>query len=231
MKPIEAMFKDINLKQKKCLDIGFGLAGAATHLATKYGANVFGIEINPWMVSEANKKIPPTLKDLLRFVANDDFPKIPFAENEFDIVYSKGVLVHLPDKQETFNEIFRVLKPGGTLVIDDWLSQNDNAWSDRVKKLCEIENLSLFAISEQSYLDVIKRAGFKNTATKNVSQQYSRYNFKIVKRLQDKNISKIFQEKFGEKLGIDSMIECYQLIADAMKNDEIIVMNIRAEKK
>ena len=183
------------------------------------------------MVSEANKKIPPALKNLLHFVTNNDFPKIPFAENEFDIVYSKGVLVHLQDKQETFNEIFRVLKPGGMLVIDDWLSLNDNLWSDRVKKLCEVENLSLFAISEHSYLDVIKRAGLINIVTKNVSNQYSLYNFQIVKRLQDNDISKIFQEKYGAKLGIESMIECYQMIADAMKNDEIIVMNIRAEKK
>ena len=117
------------------------------------------------------------------------------------------------------------------LVIDDWLSLNDNLWSDRVKKLCEVENLSLFAISEHSYLDVIKRAGLINIVTKNVSNQYSLYNFQIVKRLQDNDISKIFQEKYGAKLGIESMIECYQMIADAMKNDEIIVMNIRAEKK
>ncbi|MDR3476863.1 MAG: methyltransferase domain-containing protein [Gammaproteobacteria bacterium] len=226
---IDNMFAGINLNQKKCLDIGFGLAGAAHHLAATYGTYVTGLEINPRMVMEANKTIPSPLKKLLHFVTSENFPNIPFSTNEFDIAYSKGVFVHLEEKQEAFNEMYRVLKPKGSFIIDDWLSPHDNAWSDGVKKLCEMEDLSLFSTSEKTYLATLKHAGFKNIQTKNVSQEYSQYNLKIVERLMDKKVATIFQKKFSEKLWHDS-IECYQLIADAMKDNEIIVMNMRAEK-
>lgn len=43
---IDDMFNGINLNQKKCLDIGFGLAGAAMYLAEKYRAKVTGLEKN-----------------------------------------------------------------------------------------------------------------------------------------------------------------------------------------
>ncbi|MDR3490815.1 MAG: methyltransferase domain-containing protein [Gammaproteobacteria bacterium] len=226
---IEEMFKDVHVNQKKCLDIGFGLAGVAYYLAATFGADITGLEINPWMAIQANKKISAALKNLLHFVTYENFPKIPFNNNEFDIVYSKGVLVHLQDKQETFNEMYRVLKPRGSLVINDWLSPSNNLWSDGVKKLCETEDLTLFATSEQGYLTLIERAGFQNIRTKNVSMQYSNYNFQIAEKLRDKKIANVFQKKFSKKLWRDS-VEGYQLISDAMKNNEIIVMNMYAEK-
>jgi ubiquinone/menaquinone biosynthesis C-methylase UbiE len=82
------------------LDIGFGLAGAAIYLAKKYRAQVTGLEINPRMVSEATKKTQGQIKTLLNFLIYQDFPKIPCFDHEFDVAYSKGVLVHLQDKQE-----------------------------------------------------------------------------------------------------------------------------------
>src|SRR5579871_5154380 len=80
---IEKMFSGIHLHAKKCLDIGFGLAGVAHYLAIQYGTHVTGLEINPRMVIEANKKIPIVLKPLLQFVPHENFPKIPFTDNQF----------------------------------------------------------------------------------------------------------------------------------------------------
>lgn len=47
---------------------------------------------------------------------------IPFSDNEFDLVFSKSVLEHLPDPYATSKELVRVLKPGGKLVTltPDW---------------------------------------------------------------------------------------------------------------
>lgn len=44
-----------------------------------------------------------------------DAENLPFANNEFDIVYSWGVLHHTPNTERAFQEVYRVLKPGGYL--------------------------------------------------------------------------------------------------------------------
>ena len=47
---------------------------------------------------------------------------LPFADRSFDVVFSKDALLHVPDKDALFAEIFRVLKPGGVFAasqLDD----------------------------------------------------------------------------------------------------------------
>ena len=46
---------------------------------------------------------------------------LPFADASFDIVFSKDALLHVPDKDALFAEIFRVLKPGGVFAASDWM--------------------------------------------------------------------------------------------------------------
>src|SRR5690606_19372236 len=46
-----------------------------------------------------------------------DSENLPFADNQFDVVYSYGVIHHSPDTARSVSEIFRVLKPGGQAVV------------------------------------------------------------------------------------------------------------------
>ena len=46
-----------------------------------------------------------------------DGKKIPFSDGEFDYVFSTEVMEHVPEPKEFLNEIYRVLKPGGILIM------------------------------------------------------------------------------------------------------------------
>ena len=48
--------------------------------------------------------------------------KLPYASNYFDVVYSKSVIEHMNDPLNFINECFRVLKPGGKIIVltPDW---------------------------------------------------------------------------------------------------------------
>lgn len=224
---IDKLFSGLEIKGKKILDIGSGLGGLALHLATKYNCDVTGLEINQEMVKEANKRVCPELKNKIRFTVYNDFKGLPFKTNTFDIICSKGVLVHVQNKGELFTEIFRILKPKGNFVINDWLSPTSKQWSSGIQKMCELEGLTLFATSLSDYLEIIKKTKFKIKNKKNVSKIYSRYNDEIVSYLKSKKHE--FSSKFSSKLWKES-IEGYKLIAESQLKEELIVMEFILEK-
>ena len=111
---IDDMFSGLDLADKQVLDIGFGLGAAALHLADQYHAIVKGVELNPWLVEQATQRTPAHLKDRAEFLQYD--LALPFENESLDLVYSRGVFVHIHDKKPLFSEIKRVLKPGGKLL-------------------------------------------------------------------------------------------------------------------
>ena len=50
-------------------------------------------------------------------IRNEDIMNLSFMDEEFDFIFSLDVLEHVPDFQKAFNELFRLLKPNGTLVF------------------------------------------------------------------------------------------------------------------
>jgi SAM-dependent methyltransferase len=52
---------------------------------------------------------------------------LPFADESFDIVYSKDAIIHVRDKEALYAESSRVLRPGGRLCVGDWLRGEGDA--------------------------------------------------------------------------------------------------------
>ena len=57
-------------------------------------------------------------------ISNIEFQKasiyeLPFEDNQFDLVFSQAVFVHIPDHKKAMSEIHRVLKPGGYVALRD----------------------------------------------------------------------------------------------------------------
>lgn len=116
---------------------------------------------------------------------------IPFDDDEFDIVISRGVLEHIPDQlmQKSVDEMYRVTKPGGIcyIVIPPWY--NPHAGHDikpfhvlpfpMAKRLCEIvfkrnvpgnsrEELHLYKITHRKMMKMIQASNFRVLDTNDV---------------------------------------------------------------
>lgn len=226
---IERMFFLENLTHKTILDIGFGLGGVIFYLAEKYNAVVTGIEINPWMIEEAKRRTVPALKDKVNFIHYHPLNALPFADNHFDIVFSKGVLTHLQEKGNLFNQVHRVLKPGGVFIIDDWLSPTTGSWGCRLRSLCEAEGLTLYAETQAHYRQLLEAQHFVDIRMRDENENYYRYNRDIVNRLKRQKATKTANIDFNQ-FSIDDAIQSYQLIADSIKDNELLIRWFRAVK-
>ena len=68
--------------------------------------------------------------------------RLPFGNACFDIVFSKDSIIHIPDKQALFSEVFRVLRPGGWLVMSDWYC-SEAPFTEEMSNWVERTGLSL----------------------------------------------------------------------------------------
>jgi len=124
----------------RVLDVGCG-AGfdliTAWYLVGQTG-QVSGIDLTPGMVAKAMRNVE--LAGLANYeIRLADAGAIPYDDAVFDVIISNGVLNLSPDKEKSFKEIYRVLRPGGRFQFADIVRKADlpgnvanslAAWSD-----------------------------------------------------------------------------------------------------
>lgn len=118
------------------LDVGCGIGGSCRILARDYGFAVTGITISPQQVRRAQKLTPPQVNAQFQV---DDALNLSFPDASFDVVWSIEAGPHMPDKARYAQEMLRVLKPGGILVVADWNQRDDrhkplNWWEQPVMR-------------------------------------------------------------------------------------------------
>jgi 2-polyprenyl-3-methyl-5-hydroxy-6-metoxy-1,4-benzoquinol methylase len=110
-KRLALIHKSVDLSGKRMLDAGCG-AGEYVEALTKAGASAEGIEFVAEKVQSWQDKHPGDNR-----VRRGDLERLEFEDAQFDLVLLNEVLEHVPDDALALREIYRVLKPGGTLFL------------------------------------------------------------------------------------------------------------------
>lgn len=106
------------------LDVGCGTGPMIELLASHIpGKSYTGLDLTPRMIEVANAKGI----DGARFVVGDA-ESLPFANESFDVVICANSFHHYPQPQRFFNEVCRVLRPDGMLVLRDYTSFAPVVW-------------------------------------------------------------------------------------------------------
>lgn len=144
------------------LDAGCGIGGSSIWLAKHIHCKVMGISLSEkqvetaCMLSEKN-----TLSELLRFEVMN-YCKTRFDDASFDVIWALESVCYAEDKEEFVKEAYRLLKPGGRLVLaDGMVTQFENNQHPIIRKWLDGWVVNYLETSE-NWSEFAKKNGFKN---------------------------------------------------------------------
>lgn len=141
------------------LDLGSG-AGLDLILASrKVGptGKVIGLDMTPEMIEAAKSNL--TKAGISNFeIRFGEMEMMPVADGEVDWIISNCVINLSPDKSKVFAESFRVLKPGGRLLVSDIVTEElpETVRTDIASWVACVGG----AVEESEYIRLVKQAGF-----------------------------------------------------------------------
>ncbi|MGQ9624831.1 MAG: methyltransferase domain-containing protein [Candidatus Bathycorpusculaceae bacterium] len=142
-----------------CILNGFGFDCFLA--ASKVGERgiVIGVDLTPEIVCKAGENAKKNNYENVEFVLGD-IEKLPIAQNIADVIISNCVINLSPDKGKVFKEAFRVLKPGGKLMISDIVLLRELPKVLKNRAELYVSCVSGAALKEK-YLKLIEKAGFE----------------------------------------------------------------------
>ncbi len=148
-------------KDETVLDLGSGTGFDCFLAANKVGRNgrVIGVDMTPEMIEKARENARRGNYGNVEFRLGE-IEDLPVADNFVDVVISNCVINLMPEKRRVFMEAFRVLKPGGRLMISDIVLVKELPSFIKSSIEAYVGCLS-GAIMKNEYIGAIKGAGFQ----------------------------------------------------------------------
>jgi ubiquinone/menaquinone biosynthesis C-methylase UbiE len=154
---------DIDFQGKRVLEIGLG-EGSDSEQIVRRGAIWTGLDLTEESVKRVTKRMEVRGLEYEKIICGSALD-IPLPDNSFDIVYSHGVLHHIPNIEQAQSEIARILKPGGELVAMVYARRSLNY----LLSICLLRRFGLAALyllrirpggTYSQHIDNMRREGF-----------------------------------------------------------------------
>jgi tocopherol O-methyltransferase len=152
------------------LDAGCGIGGSSIFLAQQFDAKVTGITLSPVQAQRGGERAKEFgVEGQVSFEVVDAIA-MPFADHQFDLVWSLESGEHMADKQKFLQECYRVLQPGGTLIFATWCHRPTDAKALTAQEQRHLQRIYdvyclPYVISLPEYEAIAKNIGFQNIKT------------------------------------------------------------------
>ena len=153
------------------LDAGCGVGGPSIFIAGA-GCQVEGITLSARQVDTCRENAKKfNLQDKINF-SQQNYLATSFADNTFDVVWAIESVCYAWDKLDFTKEAYRVLKPGGKLVVADFFSQPVSEGSPDAKLMAKWTNswaIKSYATVDRFTKDIAS-AGFDNIDQRDITE-------------------------------------------------------------
>jgi len=160
----------------KILDIGCGTLQKGYEKLS--GLEIHAVDINKNAIEQAKIKAIEMYPDLKIHFKRGYMENLPYSNNSFDGVFTNCAINHSLDKQKVFNEIYRVLKNGGNLIIADAFSEEE--LPEHIRSDCSLV-AGCFGGAEpiENYLYYLKTADFNKISCR-INKKYIKNGFNFL---------------------------------------------------
>lgn len=157
------------------LDAGCGFGRVATTIASKpYDLNVVGIDLIPERLEKASRFIKAHDASKKVKLINGNYCALPLRDSSVSGIYTMETLVHADPLEVALGEFWRVLKPGGRLVLFEY-SVPERKTLDPLRR--QVTNamvqrtgmVSIERFTHDAFPTILKDANFENIEVKDIS--------------------------------------------------------------
>ena len=175
-----ASFAKISAKDQ-VLDAGCGIGGSSIFLAKEIGCTVVGITLSEAQVKSAqNNARKNQVSELVSF-QKEDYRATSFPDASFDVIWALESAVYDPQKSDFLKEAARLLKPGGRLIMGEYLKQEVKM--SKKEEAIFTKWLHSWAMTDLSTLSLIKekleKHGFQDCQFDNISANIKKASWRM----------------------------------------------------
>ncbi len=157
--------------ETQILEIGSGIGGPARHMANSVGCKVTALELQPDL-SNLSKQLTERcgLADRVEHVCGNVLDK-PLDGRAYDAIMSFLVFLHIPPRDQLFSVCRSALKPGGSMVIEDFIKLKEPTAQEaedlKVKVQCS------YLPDMETYRQHLQEAGFISVEMEDLSSSWT----------------------------------------------------------
>ncbi len=157
------------------LDAGCGVGGSSFYVAEHCNARVTGITLSEKQLDLANEEVKRRKKEQEVDFQLMDFCETTFNNASFDVIWACESMCHASNKEAFLAECYRLLKPGGRLIIADFFAtakyhQDPNQW---LQKWADTWSVPGF-ITINSFIELLQETAFQTYEYKNYTEHIQR---------------------------------------------------------
>ncbi|MGO9413114.1 MAG: methyltransferase domain-containing protein [Spirochaetia bacterium] len=163
-----------------CVDLGSGQGRDVLRMAGEVGdqGHAYGIDASEGMLKKARASAERLGVANASFI-QADLQHLPLESGSVDLVISNCTINHAPDKQAVWNEIYRILAPGGRFVVSD-IYATQEVPAKYAEDPAAVAECWAGAVTREEYFSQLARAGFDGVEVREESEPYAKRGIEVV---------------------------------------------------